>query len=65
MSDKIEKYRTKNEKIWEDTLTDVQRRAVLDQLTLTETIPSNVKWEHLDYGTRSTILFSNMVPGIK
>jgi len=57
-------YRTRNERIWEDEMTNEQRRAVLDQFILTSDIPSDVKWAHLDYGTRSAILFTNTVPGI-
>lgn len=58
-------YRTKNERIWEDDLTDEQRRAVLDQITMTSDIPSNVKWAHIDYSTKNVIVWGNKVPGIK
>ena len=57
-------YRTQNEIVWEDQMTDEQRRAVLDQFIMTGDIPSNVKWDQLDYGTKSAIVFTKTVPGI-
>jgi hypothetical protein len=53
-----------NEMIWQN-MTDEQRRAVLDQFTMTSDIPSDIKWDHLDHGTRSAIIFTGTVEGMK
>jgi hypothetical protein len=43
--------------IWE-SMTDQQRRKLLDGYIMTSDIPSNISWEHLDYGTKSAIVFT-------
>jgi len=52
-----------NDEIW-NGLSNVERRAVLDQLTRTKNIPSGVTWEQLDFGTKNAVVFIKTVPGM-
>jgi len=52
-----------NDEIW-NGLSNVERRAILDQLTRTKNIPSGVTWEQLDFGTKTAVVFIRTVPGM-